>query len=492
MIRRPPRSTLSSSSAASDVYKRQEYGGRHRRAMTIVHGGHDYELGETIARTTHGKVKSAVNLSTQEHVAVKMIKRQDTPQARDSYHREVEIMAALEHPNLIQLCDYFCDKQWRYIVMESASGDLFDHLLTAGRLSEAEARRHFEQIVHAIAHCHERGIAHRDLKPENVLLSDQGTVKVCDFGLAQRFSTPDSQQEQLLTTVCGTEKYAAPELLAVPRQPYSGVGLDLWCLGVLLYVLVSGGFPFDKADTQCERYVAWAGGSSAITAQLSPELQALLRGLLAVDPAQRLSLETVLSCAWMRPPPAYTAAVQQDQDDWELVERPKGELEVQLVLCGAGEQGMQQVASLLSRRGFDVQRSTAHEGGLQQLKVNSNDLELRFKAVEGSSTVTVTRLSGEILEYHRVLHSLQQSLCWRQKTSSDDGPEASTLAQCGAWGGVQLSGTSVLGMRLWRRRYAVVQGDWMFFFKDKHAGQEGVVLALDLRHCEVQVNDHAR
>eukprot|EP00658_Telonema_sp_P-2_P062417 TRINITY_DN5108_c0_g1_i4.p1 TRINITY_DN5108_c0_g1~~TRINITY_DN5108_c0_g1_i4.p1 ORF type:complete len:540 (+),score=130.12 TRINITY_DN5108_c0_g1_i4:148-1767(+) len=450
---------------------------------------------ETIANTTQGKIKTAHDLETDREVVIKMIQMRHSTKAQKAYEREVSIMAGLQHPNLIQLVDHFCDSEWRYIVMEKAHGDLFDYLLTAGKLQEAEARGYFEQIVQAISHCHQKGIAHRDLKPENVLLSEDGTVKVCDFGLAQHFlgqSVDAEDQERLLTTVCGTERYAAPELLDGAGAAYSGVKLDVWCLGVLLFVLVEGMFPFAQATCQCERYKSWADGSQELVSVLSPDLQKLLRWLLAPDPANRPELSEVLSCGWMVPPPPYALSFpapgeddgRTSLDDWEIVARPTRELEVTLVLPRGD--GMGQISSLLGSRGFEV-KETVSKNGVAKLKVNADNLVIRFKDRQ-DGTVMVNRLSGDILEYHSVLHSLQEHLCWRQKiTDSGDDVQASSLAGCMAWGWVQVSGKSLLGLRLWKRRYAVVQNYFMFFFRDKDVGQEGLVLTLDLRSCVVEL-----
>lgn len=456
----------------------------------LTGGRHVYVLGETIARTSNGKVKTATNQETGELLAIKSSRRDATPSSQEKFEREVRIMRILEHPNLIRFEDAFEDEQWRYIVMERGSGDLFDHLIDTGKMGEDEARGYFKQVLAAISHCHDRGIAHRDLKPENLLLSEHGTVKVCDFGLANQFSQPnqpvDEQDERLLSTVCGTERYAPPELLKDSLEPYSGVQADAWCIGVVLYVMVQGFFPFFNATAACERYADWCTGSNAIVDNLSPDLQSLLRGLLHPNPAERFSLSQAGSMRWLTPPPPYSAGKEPaaGDDDWEMVEMtPTRDLELHL-MPGSRVDPMEHMCSLLTARGF-VETKRVDAGGSMSLEMASEGLEVRFRCLSGGS-VTVNRMRGCVLGYHQMLVSLQELVRWRQMISGD-AEHSVILSNCGGWGWVELSGRSLLGLRIWRRRYAVIQGRFMFVFKYKTSGQEGVVLSVDLPTAEVEL-----
>ena len=126
-----------------------------------------------------------------------------------------------------------------YIVTEyAAKGDIFDYLVSHGRLAEPQARHFFVQILSAVKYCHSQGVVHRDLKAENLLLDSEGSIKLADFGFSNYF-----EEESLLSTFCGSPPYAAPELFE--GKQYVGSKVDIWSLGVVLYVLVSGTLPFD-------------------------------------------------------------------------------------------------------------------------------------------------------------------------------------------------------------------------------------------------------
>ena len=124
-----------------------------------------------------------------------------------------------------------------------------DTILDQGQLSKSAARFYFKQIVDGLKHCHDKGIIHRDLKPENMLIGSSNNLKISDFGLSYLVSTPD----QRLQTHCGSEKYAAPELLQ-SRDPYIGPPVDVWSCGVILYVMITSMFPFDRSTMICDTY----------------------------------------------------------------------------------------------------------------------------------------------------------------------------------------------------------------------------------------------
>lgn len=109
------------------------------------------------------------------------------------------------------------------------------------KLSEAEARKLFQQLIDAVDYCHNRGVYHRDLKPENLLLDGKGNLKVSDFGLSA-LQKPGG----MLTTACGSPWYVAPELLA--SKGYEEAAADIWSCGVILFELLAGYLPFDDRN----------------------------------------------------------------------------------------------------------------------------------------------------------------------------------------------------------------------------------------------------
>lgn len=124
------------------------------------------------------------------------------------------------------------------MVIEYAGGELFDFLVSNGKVPEDSARRFFQQIICAVEYCHRHKIVHRDLKPENLLLDMNLNVKIADFGLSNIMTDGN-----FLKTSCGSPNYAAPEVIG--GKLYAGPEVDVWSCGVILFVLLCGKLPFD-------------------------------------------------------------------------------------------------------------------------------------------------------------------------------------------------------------------------------------------------------
>jgi len=126
-----------------------------------------------------------------------------------------------------------------YMVSEYVNGgQMLDYIISHGRLRERVARKFARQIGSALEYCHKNSVVHRDLKIENILISHTGNIKIIDFGLSNLYNPGSS-----LFTFCGSLYFAAPELLLA--KMYTGPEVDVWSLGVVLYVLVCGKVPFD-------------------------------------------------------------------------------------------------------------------------------------------------------------------------------------------------------------------------------------------------------
>jgi serine/threonine protein kinase len=161
---------------------------------------------------------------------------------------EAQMMSQLDHPNIVKILDTFQTDYSLYIVMELVrGGDLFDRIVLRGRYNEQDARVIMAKVLSATQYLHDNNIVHRDLKPENILLvePDNDTeVKITDFGLAKKTN------QDGLKTFCGTPQYFAPEVLkrkgSIMGKGRYFASADMWSLGVVLYILLSGTFPFDE------------------------------------------------------------------------------------------------------------------------------------------------------------------------------------------------------------------------------------------------------
>uniref|UniRef100_A0A8C4QIH9 non-specific serine/threonine protein kinase n=1 Tax=Eptatretus burgeri TaxID=7764 RepID=A0A8C4QIH9_EPTBU len=227
-------------------------------------------------------------------VAIKIIDKSRLDQVSlNKVYREVYIMKQLSHPNVIKLYQVYQTRNMLYLVTEYArNGEMFEYLSKHGQLDEEEAKRKFLQIVSAVDYCHQRGIVHRDLKAENLLLDGNMNVKLADFGFGNFY-----QKGELLATSCGSPPYAAPEVFE--GLEYDGPQLDVWSLGVVLYVLVCGTLPFDGATLPALRQRVLSG-RFRIPFFMSEDCEHLIRRMLVQDPNKRLTIKQIKQHRWLQ------------------------------------------------------------------------------------------------------------------------------------------------------------------------------------------------
>jgi calcium-dependent protein kinase len=154
-------------------------------------------------------------------------------------HQEVAILQTLDHPNIVKYYETYEDEKFIYLVMELCpGGELFEKLSANKTMNENMAAQAIEKNLRALIHCHKQNIVHRDIKPENIMYDSVGEVKLIDFGLAKQ-----TTGGQKLHTIAGTPYFIAPEVLGGSYNKEC----DIWSLGILLFVLVTGIYPFDSA-----------------------------------------------------------------------------------------------------------------------------------------------------------------------------------------------------------------------------------------------------
>ncbi|CAL8322519.1 unnamed protein product [Merluccius merluccius] len=257
-----------------------------------------YEIIRTLGKGNFAVVKLARHKVTKTQVAIKIIdKTRLNPSNLEKIYREVQIMKLLNHPHIIKLYQVMETKDMLYIVTEYAkNGEMFDHLTSSGRMSEDEARKKFWQILTAVDYCHRHHIVHRDLKTENLLLDANMNIKLADFGFGNFYNAGEP-----LATWCGSPPYAAPEVFE--GKEYEGPQLDIWSLGVVLYVLVCGSLPFDGHSLPVLRQRV-TEGRFRIPFFMSEDCENLIRKMLVVDPAKRISMVQIKQHRWMMADPA--------------------------------------------------------------------------------------------------------------------------------------------------------------------------------------------
>jgi serine/threonine protein kinase len=210
------------------------------------------------------------------------------------FNREIQIAKSVDHPNIVRLHEVHYLQDSVSLVMDYCPGGTLLQLVERNQhLEELHAARLVLQLMDAIIYLHEQQICHRDLKLENVLLDERGNVKLCDFGfsIVQR---PNC----LLSTPCGSVAYAAPEVVGV--QPYDGRKSDIWSLGIVLYTMCAGYFPWTGTTNEASVIKQIVNSEIEFPFGFSHSLVQLLSGMLEKNPAKRLSAQEVAGTEWAR------------------------------------------------------------------------------------------------------------------------------------------------------------------------------------------------
>lgn len=256
-----------------------------------------YELQDVLGKGISSVVRKCIEKSTGKQYASKIVEY-NSPDERDQTLKEIEIMKLIgTHPNIILIHDTFESDSFVFIVMELCpNGELFDYLTQVVRLSEKKTRTLMRSILEAVSLLHKMKIVHRDLKPENILLDIDFNIKISDFGFAVQL-----YENQLLTDLCGTPGYLAPETLfcsMYDNQKGYGKEVDMWACGVILYTLLSGSAPFWHRRQVIMLRTIMEGKYTFYSPEwddISDNAKDLIRNLLTVDPAKRYKASDALN-----------------------------------------------------------------------------------------------------------------------------------------------------------------------------------------------------
>ncbi|SCU94724.1 LADA_0G10682g1_1 [Lachancea dasiensis] len=250
-----------------------------------------WKLGKTLGKGSSGRVRLAKNMETGKLAAVKIVPKAKSARSNAlpyGIEREVIIMKLISHSNVMGLYEVWENKFELFLVLEYVDGgELFDYLVSRGRLPEKEAIHYFKQIIDGTAYCHGFNICHRDLKPENLLLDKRNKrIKIADFGMAALQTS-----NRLLETSCGSPHYASPEI--VMGKSYHGGPSDVWSCGIILFALLTGHLPFN--DDNIKRLLLKVqAGRFQMPQSISAEAKDLLAKMLIVDPQKRVTIQEIL------------------------------------------------------------------------------------------------------------------------------------------------------------------------------------------------------
>lgn len=243
----------------------------------------------------HGQVKLATHAVTAHKVAVKILNKAKIKQLgmEEKVQREINILHLCTHPHIIRLYEVIDTPTDIFLTNEYVSGgELFDYIVSKGRLSADEARNFFHQIISGVEYCHFQKIVHRDLKPENLLLDANLNIKIADFGLSNLMRDGD-----FLRTSCGSPNYAAPEVIS--GHLYAGPEVDVWSCGVILYALLCGSLPFDDESIP-NLFKKIKSGMYSLPTHLSQLARNLIPRMLEVDPMKRITIPEIRLHPWFQ------------------------------------------------------------------------------------------------------------------------------------------------------------------------------------------------
>ncbi|KAF2435228.1 Pkinase-domain-containing protein [Tothia fuscella] len=266
-----------------------------------------FSIQEQLGKGHFASVYLCVEKSTGIRYAVKKFEKRVGPGERtklEGLQQEIGVLMAVSHPSLLCLKATFDEDDGIYLVLELApEGELFNWIVMKQKLTESETRKVFVQLFQAVKYLHERNIVHRDIKPENILLVDKNlTIKLADFGLAKIIG-----EESFTTTLCGTPSYVAPEILQSSNHRRYTRAVDVWSLGVVLYICLCGFPPFSDElfDAQNNPYTLAQqilGGRfdypSPYWDSVGDPALDLIDRMLTVDSDKRITIEECLQHPW--------------------------------------------------------------------------------------------------------------------------------------------------------------------------------------------------
>ncbi|EQC28615.1 serine/threonine protein kinase [Saprolegnia diclina VS20] len=268
---------------------------------------YDIVFSRALGSGAFGMVMQCIHKDNNKLSAVKVI--------ADCYEEATRERTALScvkmaggHANIVELNDYYTHDGFHYIVVEFVDGmTLFDYVQQRKRLHDGAARSILTQVASALDFMHTHGMVHCDLKPDNIMIAndESARVKIIDFGSATipnpRASSMPLKRAITLSSIpqSGTKSYWSPEMLSTPHAKVEAA-MDMWSLGCILYIMLSGCHPFDPRGSLSEAEILHnvchspVEFSQPVWESVSDDLKSLLRGLLDKNPATRLRAGDVL------------------------------------------------------------------------------------------------------------------------------------------------------------------------------------------------------
>ena len=260
-----------------------------------------YEVRERIGAGYYGIVYRAYQPKVARDVAIKVIQPHfaNKPGFIRRFESEAQLVARLEHPHIVPLYDYWREPNGAYLVMRWLRGGNLETAIARGPWKTEPAAALIDQVSSALAVAHKQGVVHRDIKPANILLDEEGNAYLTDFGIAKEWlpvSGPEMTDDE--EWIGGSSAYVSPEQEA---QQVVGPASDIYSLGVVIYVLLTGNRP--SSDTRSTSEISRYEDGSLMTVRtarpdLSPAIDTVIRRATAADPKQRFPHAVALAAAF--------------------------------------------------------------------------------------------------------------------------------------------------------------------------------------------------
>ena len=278
----------------------------------------DFILMKELGVGSYGRVILVQHKITQAKYAIKCIDKRNKVNIEEKpyFRREIEIMYRVHHPNVVKLFGHFEDNKYCYFIMEYIPGGNVYNLVPKNGIKTVPTKTIvsiMKDVISAVYFLHHMTppIIHRDIKPENVVLDQNMRAKLTDFGWSNYM-----QGDMKRTTVCGTPVYLAPEII---NNRGHDEKVDIWCIGVLLFELLTGISPFQGNDVQTIKYninrlnIAWQR-------DMDRDAVDLIRRILKYNPEERISLEQMLLHPFITKyfPNAISCLIKPDNTQYKL------------------------------------------------------------------------------------------------------------------------------------------------------------------------------
>ena len=259
----------------------------------------EYEIGSDIGIGSYAEVKLGIHRKTKKKYAIKIYPKNliDDEDKINSIKNEIYILNQLNHENIMKLYDLINTPKYLYLILEYINGiSLLEYIHKSPnkRIEENFCKKIFYQIVKAIEYCTQKNIFHRDIKLENILLINNDSIKIIDFGFAIKCSKKEYQK-----FFCGTLYYMPPEI--INKKKYLPYYSDIWSLGVLLYIMIYGRFPFNS-NNEDDLFDLINEGKFEFPEDInsSDDVKNLIKKIIVVEPCKRATLSEIINDTWFK------------------------------------------------------------------------------------------------------------------------------------------------------------------------------------------------